>query len=357
MGNEQEKMETLQLGVLIHLIEELQANAKKKLSGFIPMWSCKTENTKRKYEEGLPTETGENKKKKRRHSFNGGPSEASQQPDWKRSEGSVEELLRKKSVGEVTQILSDRLNQRINNDRRADLQSCKIFKKKLTATDNKKRLSVPVASRPNLPSMNRKIKEFLQEGPNWVIGMSEDEREMQMSVGKISNADMDLLELEMKLFADNNRTVTFSDFEGLEEALLEAPLGEIPKYLQDIASKIEKASGIYKIETVLQNVLILLCAAVHEMENYEGLKQLNWDRLLTWGATYNKAKDVGFQVGFVEKHLKKLLYAYLGFDFKKGNDPKDWIQELEAELNVIEDCLSAKKLFEGNCLSHGLFPQ
>ncbi|OMO68326.1 serine/threonine-protein kinase ATR [Corchorus olitorius] len=161
-----------------------------------------------------------------------------------------------------------------------------------------------------------------------------------------------IVELEKMLFVENKKTVKFSNFQCLEEAVLETANGEIPKYLQDIACKIKNACGTKETENVPNiNALILLCAAIHEMDQYMGVELLNWDRLLTWGATYNKAKDAGFKVEFIEKHLKKIWYAFIGSYLKTcGNNGN-------TELKMMEKCLSAEESFQGKPLSHGLFSQ
>ncbi|OMO82200.1 hypothetical protein CCACVL1_12034 [Corchorus capsularis] len=167
----------------------------------------------------------------------------------------------------------------------------------------------------------------------------------------------DLLELEKKLFSIVKK-VKFSHFDGLEEALLETVRGDIPKYLKDIARKIQAACGITETRNVHHNILMLVYAAVYEMEQCKGVELLNWDRLSKWVATCNQAKDAGFQVKFVEEHLKKILYAFHGFGLKmSGGDPKKRVWELEVELEMMRECLSAEESFKGKPLSHGLFSQ
>ncbi|OMO68324.1 hypothetical protein COLO4_29752 [Corchorus olitorius] len=325
----------------------------------IPRWheghggGAKAENSKRKYWDSILAtdhQKGENTKKVRQGTLIGRLDDEwvisnCEQPE----EESVQQLLQKKTLEEVLEILNDRVDTRIEQEYYEASLDREIYK------------GWPLHI---FAKYFKKIQMSYQEYPKllpWLcIGETAATVVQGLEPWLIYDFDGISIEKEFieQLFANNKKIVKFSDFHGLQEALLETPKGEIPKYLQDIASKFKKTWGTSKVENLLENILILLCAAVHEMQNHMGLKLLNWERLSIWGATYNKAKEAGFQVKFVEQHLNKILYAYVGFGLKKGYniDPEERVRKLEDELKVIKECLSADKSFEGNPLSHGLFP-
>ncbi|OMO68323.1 hypothetical protein COLO4_29751 [Corchorus olitorius] len=338
----------------------------EKLDDLELMTVVKAENPKRKHCDGLPPAKGNYAKKGRRTFY-----------EPRQKEERIEELLKKKSV--VEGKIEDMQN---GND--IMIRPSKVLEYYLNF--NICRFLPP---RSDIQKRHKKIKEIDEESKKVAMvtdemlrkmGLEDDGKEIQMSRRKINwnfpwffirktatngtstdqgeeswhslgpESKYNVVELEKKVFTNNKKKVKLSDFEGLEEALLEAPRGEIPKYLQIIASKITKACGITEPKNVNQNILILICAAVYEMEQYVGISVLNWEKLVTWGATYNKAKDSGFQLMFLEKHLKNILYGYLGFNA----DREEMVQKLEAEM---KDIMSATKFFDGTRLSHGLFPE
>ncbi|OMO68300.1 hypothetical protein COLO4_29757 [Corchorus olitorius] len=352
---------------------------------------------RRKYREALAAAKA--KRRKKEHcKLNGGPSEASEQPEPKREEKKMEEFI-KTSVGmqgekhgevrsenEFAEEISVRsVEELLKKETASDVLDC--FERKVDRMIEKDKMSInlllsdywgydfkqiptEVTDEMKHRSEKEEIKmciqqlkgigvgtslfrcaEIAQNGPSadqgrgsWQTPKSDDEHSYIVD---------EYAELEKMLLANSKKHVKFSDFPGLEEELLETAGGEIPKYLQDIASKIKKACATKETE----NVLILLYAAIHEMEQCKRLEDLNWYRLSTWVATYNQAKDAGFQLKFVEQHLKKILYAYICFYLKKWCDPKETVQELGAELEMLMRCLSAEQSFRGKPLSYGMFPQ
>ncbi|KAB2060064.1 hypothetical protein ES319_A11G352400v1 [Gossypium barbadense] len=113
--------------------------------------------------------------------------------------------------------------------------------------------------------------------------------------------------LENQVYDQGNKQVEPEDFQGLPEELKKLRWGEIPSYLQPIASQIVK--DFAKVEFRHITALVLFCAAVKEMEDFPAEK-LDLDTLKKWGATLKKAKEVGFQVGFADDLLRKNLLAY-----------------------------------------------
>ncbi|KAK5787367.1 hypothetical protein PVK06_042021 [Gossypium arboreum] len=113
--------------------------------------------------------------------------------------------------------------------------------------------------------------------------------------------------LENQVYDQGNKQVELEDFQGLLEELKKLRWGEIPSYLQPIASRIVK--DVAKVEFCHTTALVLFCAAVKEMEDFP-TEKLDLDMLKKWGATLRKAKEVGFQAGFADDWLKKNLLAY-----------------------------------------------
>ncbi|KAG8479858.1 hypothetical protein CXB51_029519 [Gossypium anomalum] len=114
-------------------------------------------------------------------------------------------------------------------------------------------------------------------------------------------------DLKNQVYVQGNKQVELEDFQGLLEELKKLRWGEIPSYLQPIASRIVK--DFAKVEFCHTTALVLFCAAVKEMEDFP-TEKLDLDMLKKWGATLKKAKELGFQVGFADDLLKKNLLAY-----------------------------------------------
>ncbi|KAB2006877.1 hypothetical protein ES319_D11G378700v1 [Gossypium barbadense] len=116
-------------------------------------------------------------------------------------------------------------------------------------------------------------------------------------------------ELEKEIYPKDNNKVDVEDFLGLQQALDNITgWGRLPNYLEPIAIRIEEARG--KATEISQiGSQLLVCAAINETENLL-VKDLDLDRLKKWGATLNKAKEHGFQVGFADNLLELKLLAY-----------------------------------------------
>ncbi|KAB2006905.1 hypothetical protein ES319_D11G380300v1 [Gossypium barbadense] len=114
-------------------------------------------------------------------------------------------------------------------------------------------------------------------------------------------------DLENQVYVQGNKQVRPENFQGLPEELKKLHWGEIPSYLQPIASRIVK--DFTKVEFCHTTALVLSCAAVKEMEDFPPEK-LDLDMLKKWGATLKEAKEVGFQVEFADDLLRKNLLAF-----------------------------------------------
>ncbi|XP_022748154.1 uncharacterized protein LOC111297804 [Durio zibethinus] len=127
--------------------------------------------------------------------------------------------------------------------------------------------------------------------------------------------DKDFDDLKNKVFAKDNNKVDVLEFPGLKEAI-ENARGNVPDYLQPIASKIERDRGT-PTGFELFNIQLLVCAAINEMEDL-AVEKLDSRTLLKWGATLNKAKQFDFQVKSADNLLEKSFYAYIGYSKKSS---------------------------------------
>ncbi|OMO68325.1 hypothetical protein COLO4_29753 [Corchorus olitorius] len=318
---------------------------------------AKAENSKRKYCELLVLPTGGKGKNPKK-----GSSESCQQQSKvpkRKDQESVEELLiSKKKVEEVLKILVDRVNRRISNDKVEDMQNyINMFLPDMEGRNRLRRDIQIIKTR--IETIKDVIKGMESQGrsPDEIKAVVKTSLENVRKAIQTADEEreMDLAELEKKLSAATEK-VLFSHFQDLEEEVVgsNSP-GEIPEYLQNIARKIQTDPDTTKTEDVSHNKEILVYAAIHEMELCKGLEKLNWDRLSKWIATYNQAKDAGFQSKLVEGHLKRLLKGYLGFNLRNYGYPEETVRKLEAELEMTKECLFIEESFQGKPLSQGLF--
>ncbi|GMI79701.1 hypothetical protein HRI_001639400 [Hibiscus trionum] len=114
--------------------------------------------------------------------------------------------------------------------------------------------------------------------------------------------------LRSQLYDKDNNKVEYKEFQGLEEALKNTAWGKTPDYLQPIALRIETARG-KATEVAHIAIQVPVCAAIKEMEDF-AVEDLDWDTLKKWGATLNRAKELGFHVAFADNLLKKNLLAF-----------------------------------------------
>ncbi|XP_052877512.1 uncharacterized protein LOC108470893 isoform X2 [Gossypium arboreum] len=118
-------------------------------------------------------------------------------------------------------------------------------------------------------------------------------------------------DLEKQLYEKGNNQVGVEHFPGLAEELQNTGWGKTPSSFESIAARIEKDRGkVTEVGHIAAQVLV--CAAVKEMEEFS-VEKLDMEMLKKWGATLNKAKELGFQVGFADNLLRKNSYAYFGY--------------------------------------------
>ncbi|TYH21975.1 hypothetical protein ES288_A04G089200v1 [Gossypium darwinii] len=158
-------------------------------------------------------------------------------------------------------------------------------------------------------------EEFSKAFP-WLFGEASatnkaavDQFQVSLQNGK-GSGDKDMEDLEKELLNKDNCNVGFSNFPGLKDAKDSAE-GNIPDYLKSIVNKIEDKRG-EPTNDAYQNILLFVSAAVKEMGDVP-VDELDKHILHKWAATYNLAKQMQFQVKFVENMLKKRIHAYLRF--------------------------------------------
>ncbi|TYJ12582.1 hypothetical protein E1A91_A11G361500v1 [Gossypium mustelinum] len=284
------------------------------------------------------------------------------QPKSNSKKLSLEELIEKKSVSEIRKIFEDRINRLIKNDMkidmvsvlgeqwpvRPDLQGIKekfraIAKANLAMEEAKKRLlaagrefetlenqrKTPSTTAGNsdlhMDNIKETLKKQLSSGPITVDEDFDQDFDLENCFDFQSLPDFDFdksfrppdnirsafTDLEKQLYEKGNNQVGVEHFPGLAEELQNTCWGKTPSSFKSIAARIEKDRGkVTEVGHIAAQVLV--CAAVKEMEEFS-VEKLDIEMLKKWGATLNKAKELGFQVGFADNFLRKNLYAYFGY--------------------------------------------
>ncbi|KAB2060050.1 hypothetical protein ES319_A11G351200v1 [Gossypium barbadense] len=279
-------------------------------------------------------------KKQCRGTFFTDESSTLQQPKPKRKE-----LISGKTVKEGAKVLVDRIDRRLNKtygkvykmvamkasqlcpqvfgsleqiETRwpvlSDLQKVKQNIKEILE-NHKGRLLPEAEAKQKLLQVEKEleqldqVEEFNGETVEEIYSACSRMKEISGSLPTREEFQSKFSELEKEIYAKDNNKVDVEDFPGLQQALDNITgWGKLPNYLEPIAIRIEAARG--KATEISQiGSQLLVCAAIKEMENLL-VKDLDLDRLKKWGATLNKAKEHGFQVGFADNLLELKLLAY-----------------------------------------------
>ncbi|XVE62087.1 hypothetical protein DITRI_Ditri06bG0091400 [Diplodiscus trichospermus] len=150
---------------------------------------------------------------------------------------------------------------------------------------------------------------FREEITTDVPTAGQDQESLQI-YGQLQYTVKQLEDLKNKIFDKDNNEVDVPHFPGLEVELNKTG-GNIPAHLVPIAKEIREARG-KPTEFAHRNIEVLVCAAIHEMKKLR-YEELDRDMLLKCGATFNRAKEFGFEVEFAERQLKTILDAHIGF--------------------------------------------
>ncbi|PPS15089.1 hypothetical protein GOBAR_AA05513 [Gossypium barbadense] len=154
------------------------------------------------------------------------------------------------------------------------------------------------------------IKEKLQATANGKLAIQEAKKRLLAVRREFEDNIKETLK-KQQLYEKGNNQVGVEHFPGLAEELQTTDWGKTPSSFESIAARIEKDRGkVTEVGHIAAQVLV--CAAVKEMEEFS-VEKLDIEMLKKWGATLNKAKELGFQVGFADNFLRKNLYAYFGY--------------------------------------------
>ncbi|KAG8479848.1 hypothetical protein CXB51_029489 [Gossypium anomalum] len=279
-------------------------------------------------------------KKQCRGTFFIDESSTLQQPEPKRKE-----LISGKSIKEGAKVLVDRIDRRLNKTygkvyKMMAMKASQLFPQvfgsheeietrwpmlsylqkvkqniKKILENHKGRLLPEAEAKQKLLQVEKELEqldqleEFNEETVEKIYSACSRMKEISGSLPTREEFQSKFSELEKEIYAKDNNKVDVQDFPGLQQALDNITgWGKLPNYLEPIAIRIEEARG--KATEISQiGSQLLVCAAIKEMENLL-VKDLDLDRLKKWGATLNKAKEHGFQVGFADNLLELKLLAY-----------------------------------------------
>ncbi|MBA0633525.1 hypothetical protein Godav_000086 [Gossypium davidsonii] len=279
----------------------------------------------------LSVAEGQVTKKQCRGTFSIDESSTLQQPEPKRKA-----LISGKTIKEGAKVLVDRIDRRLNKTygrvyKMVAMKASQLCPQVFGSLEQIE-TQWPVLS--DLQKVKQNIKEILENHKGRILSEAEAKRKLLLVEKELEQLDQLELysacsqmkevggslptreeiqskfsELEKEIYAKDNNKVDVEDFLGLQQALDNITgWGKLPNYLEPIAIRIEEARG--KATEISQiGSQLLVCAAIKEMENLL-VKDLDLDRLKKWGATLNKAKEHGFQVGFADNLLELKLLAY-----------------------------------------------
>ncbi|KAG8479854.1 hypothetical protein CXB51_029514 [Gossypium anomalum] len=278
------------------------------------------------------------------------------QPKSKSKKLSLEELIEKKSVSEIRKIFEDRINRLIKNVRkdmkidmvlvlgeqwpvRPDLQGIKekfraIAKANLAIEEAKKRL---LAAGREFETLENQRKTPSTTAENYDLHMDniKETLKKQLSSGPITvDQDFDLDNcFDFQSLPDIDFDKSFRPPDNLRSAFTDLENQLYEKGNNQDRGKVTEVGHIA--------AQVLVCAAVKEMEEFS-LGKLDMEMLKKWATTLNKAKELGFQVGFADDLLRKNLYAYFAYRTmldeakEKERKPSDFVLNCHDQIESHE---------------------
>ncbi|TYH74443.1 hypothetical protein ES332_D05G399200v1, partial [Gossypium tomentosum] len=157
-----------------------------------------------------------------------------------------------------------------------------------------------------------------------------------------SNNEAAITDILMKLEADDESRVKFSDFTGLHGERISVGKYSFPLALHPIVNNIIEVYGDVSATSkmnpsIAETVYIMFCASVKEMSNLR-LEHVTEDLILKWRDAIKDALRVNFKVDFAMEHLKKIACAYIGLMERQKLDSAGLrISKLEAELSAAKE--------------------
>ncbi|KAL1059917.1 hypothetical protein V6Z11_1Z142500 [Gossypium hirsutum] len=147
-----------------------------------------------------------------------------------------------------------------------------------------------------------------------------------------SNNEAAITDILMKLEADDESRVKFSDFTGLHGERISVGKYSFPPALHPIVNNIIEMNT-----SIAEIVYIMFCASVKEMSNLR-LEHVTEDLILKWRDAIKDALRINFKVDFAMEHLKKIACAYIGLMERQKLDSAGLrISKLEAALSTAKE--------------------
>ncbi|KAB2086606.1 hypothetical protein ES319_A04G044100v1 [Gossypium barbadense] len=168
------------------------------------------------------------------------------------------------------------------------------------------------------------------------------QNQTRTEAGTSSNNDAAITDILMKLEADDESRVKFSDFTGLHGERISVGKYSFPPALHPIVNNIIEVYGDVSATSkmnpsIAETVYIMFCASVKEMSNLR-LEHVTEDLILKWRDAIKDALRINFKVDFAMEHLKKIACAYIGLMERQKLDSAGLrISKLEAELSAAKE--------------------
>ncbi|TYI84718.1 hypothetical protein E1A91_D05G385900v1 [Gossypium mustelinum] len=164
-------------------------------------------------------------------------------------------------------------------------------------------------------------------------------QQMNSEAGTCSNDDTSISDLLMKIDADEESKVKFSDFTGLDGEHVTVgkycfPLSLLPTLKLIINVYGDVAATSKMSPTITESIYVMFCASIKEMHDLR-LEQITECRILKWRDAIKDALRMNFKVDFAMEHLKKIACAYIGLmERQRMEEVALRISKLEAELSA-----------------------
>ncbi|MBA0746724.1 hypothetical protein Gogos_009217 [Gossypium gossypioides] len=164
-------------------------------------------------------------------------------------------------------------------------------------------------------------------------------QQMNSEAGTCSNDDTSISDLLMKIDADEESKVKFTDFTGLDGEHVTVgkycfPLSLLPTLKLIINVYGDVAATSKMSPSITERIYVMFCASIKEMHDLR-LEQITECRILKWRDAIKDALRMNFKVDFAMEHLKKIACAYIGLmERQRMEEVALRISKLEAELSA-----------------------
>ncbi|XP_052485943.1 uncharacterized protein LOC105766363 isoform X2 [Gossypium raimondii] len=164
-------------------------------------------------------------------------------------------------------------------------------------------------------------------------------QQMNSEAGTCSNDDTSISDLLMKIDADEESKVKFTDFTGLDGKHVTVGKYCFPLSLLSTLKLIinvygDVAATSKMSPSITERIYVMFCASIKEMHDLR-LEQITECRILKWRDAIKDALRMNFKVDFAMEHLKKIACAYIGLmERQRLEEVALRISKLEAELSA-----------------------